>query len=530
MKNINKILAFVSVLLTPALYVSAQEPEESVGITSSEREAQLERQQFLNTENVAGLSLCQPSKNSFTTLGYYYDGGSYHRAQEGISNNGLLFSTERYDSFSEKVFMKGGFSFNLNNEKERAWSDVMRTYNSNPYYYGSSIKRDYSTQYYHLDLAIYTLPLWNTVSFGFGIDYNVADMSGDRDPRSRTHMLDYKLLPSFLFRLNEKNHIGVNFKYGYRKEKLLGLTTIQTDPNMRYYLFYGMDNYEGEIGAYRGFRRQFIENGAGAGIQYSYTSGSLDVLLSADYGYSYENVYGDNKQTPGSYNTETVNVFAGFNLRRDATFHSLNVSVKFLSGGANEYIQEMTTVRDPETDYITETWHTLYEYTNRYVVYTRDVDLKWKMRGGKMKSDLYRYSAGASLNYSNFENIYYMPESKLSATAAEMEINGSCIILASKGHIVDLGIDLLYNKSLDSELKYSCSDDDEVLNAIYINDMDYYNADVYGGKLKITYNFPIRIAGKLFSNGYIRLDGGYLTSDASMSRCSASLSIGLLTF
>ena len=78
------------------------------------RELQGLRQLWNKTENSAGMGFSNVNTGSLTSINKYFSNGDHHRVQEGSANNGLTFSTERYDKFSEKVYVRGSFAFNMN--------------------------------------------------------------------------------------------------------------------------------------------------------------------------------------------------------------------------------------------------------------------------------------------------------------------------------------------------------------------------------------------------------------------------------
>ncbi len=184
-------------------------------------------QQFQATDNAAGMGLFQPLSGSRTQIETFYSAGDDHLSQQGSPDYGFDFSTLRYDRFSDKLFMRGSFHYSLDREKERKWSDVIDPWFSIPFIYGNAIAKDYDKHRCGLTLDLYTAPLADWISVGLRTKYDVADISGLRDPRPRTGYLDYQIVPSALATFGV-HHVGLDLGYGYSKEKLSGLTTIQS--------------------------------------------------------------------------------------------------------------------------------------------------------------------------------------------------------------------------------------------------------------------------------------------------------------
>jgi RNA polymerase sigma factor (sigma-70 family) len=170
-------------------------------------------------------------------------------------------------------------------------------------------------------------------NYGVGLDYKVADMSRQRDPRSRSYLLDYKLVPSITYNIDKKNIIGLNLSYRMEKEKMPNLTTVQTDPNLKYYDFRGLNYADGKIGGYKGFQRQFVSDFFGLAGQYNYIGVSSKFLLSVGMDYQKQEVLGNKKQSPGSYNSFNYSPLADNNIEQS---YKTNVINKVLNGLSNK--------------------------------------------------------------------------------------------------------------------------------------------------------------------------------------------------
>ena len=272
-------IAILPLLLLPGMAAFAQEKQPS---DFQQKTLQEILQPFARTNNAAGMGLSQPAAGSLTQLGVFTQAGDFHRAQEGVADRGFDFSTLRYDTFNDKLFMKGSFHYTLDRETERKWSDVMDPWLSIPYIYGSAVAKDYISHDCGLTFDLYTAPLWDLVSFGIKTDYNVADISGLRDPRPRTGYLDWQAVPSVLVTFG-RSHIGLDFGYGHEKEKLSGLTTIQSYPNLYYYKMSGLEHVDGAISAYSGFKRQFSGGRFLGDLSYAFTGDRNKFLLSGGW-------------------------------------------------------------------------------------------------------------------------------------------------------------------------------------------------------------------------------------------------------
>ena len=263
----NKIYLTMTVMLT-ALTVKAQINIDTYKYAD-------ETQLWRLTGNAAGLSLDPETCDSSANRGVaYFDlshrSGDYHRVQEGGQMNQLRFYTERYQKVGKYLYGYGSFDFDMGRTKDRAWSDVLRTYNSNPYISGSSVPAKYDHQNFTLEAKLATVPLGN-FTYGASLLYKVGDLSRLRDPRSRINLAEYRLAPSVTYSMGQHT-LGLALHYDRRKEKLPNMTTVQTNPNLAYYTMTGLENATGTIGGYNGYMREYVNHEFGAELNYGFGS------------------------------------------------------------------------------------------------------------------------------------------------------------------------------------------------------------------------------------------------------------------
>jgi len=490
------------------------------------REIEVIQQQWSQTRNSAGMALSLVQRGSFVSLGTYSNGGEFHRVQEGSSNRGLLFATERYDRFNDKVMVKGSFKFNMNKEYDRAWSDVYDTYNANPYIYGSSVRGNYETQEFDLKLQLYTLN-YGKFNFGLTLDYLVADMARQRDPRSRSYLLDYSIIPSFVYNFDNNHKVGFNAYFRYDKEKMPGLTTVQTDPNLLYYTFSGLEHAEGKIGGYRGFSRQFISNILGADVQYNLIKENLKWLVSFGGEYNDQQILGDKKQSPGSYNSYSFSFKSDLLYHKGDKLHDFGVGYHYTNGGAQGNRQQLVSERDTITGITTQTWETIYTYKNRYTVKTNDATIGWKMYSLSGAGGSYKWSAGATASYTKFENYYFLPFSQYSASKINLSLNGAYDFLDDKYSSIVLELGLSGGLTTDSKL--DVANENVVYTEILSPDFIFHNKDTYGLGGSLSYYFPLSFVKKTKLTGYTRLYGGNIFAKGTNGWYNVGIAIGLLT-
>ena len=483
-------------------------------------------QQFQATNNAAGMGLFQPLSGSQTQIETFYSAGDDHLSQEGSPDYGFDFSTLRYDRFSDKLFMRGSFHYSLDKEKERKWSDVMDPWFSIPFIYGNSVAKDYDKHKCGLTLDLYTAPLADWISVGVRTKYDVADISGLRDPRPRTGYLNYQIVPSVLASFGA-HHVGLDFGYGYSKEKLSGLTTIQSYPNLYYYKMSGLDHVNGAIGAYSGFKRQFYGPRYLADLSYGYTAGSVRALVSGGLEYGRLDAYGDKKASPGSFNYLQYSAVADLQLRSGSALHRLHWTGRYKDAGADEFLQELNSEKDPVTGITTETWVTLYEYKNRYMLKQYETALDYTLFGACTGSD-YRWSLETGAGWSGFLKECFLPYSNFSSEALTFSLGGSVRLLERGRHSVDAEVKA--KGSLPMKTDLGLLSDNEYTREVLEPDAAYYGKQRFGGTGSLTWTFPLNLGKAGMAKGYVRLSGGYCKALPEGSLGNAALSVGLFTF
>ena len=483
-------------------------------------------QQFQATNNGAGMGLFQPLSGSQTQIETFYTGGDDHLSQEGSPDYGFDFSTLRYDKFSDKLFMRGSFHYSLDKEKERKWSDVMDPWFSIPYIYGNSVAKDYDKHQCGLTFDLYTAPLDGWISVGVRTKYDVADISGLRDPRPRTGYLNYRFVPSVLATFGA-HHVGLDLGYGYSKEKLSGLTTIQSYPNLYYYKMSGLDHVDGAIGAYSGFKRQFYGPRYLADLSYGYSAGNFRSLASGGLEYGRLDAYGDKKGSPGSYNYFLYSAVADVQYQGGSSLHRLHWTGSYKDAGADEFLQELNSEKDPVTGITTETWVTLYEYKNRYMLKQYEMALDYTLFGACNGSD-YRWSLEAGAGYDAFVKVSYLPSSVFVSERVSMYLGGSVRLIDHKGHKVD--VQARATGLLPVQTVQALHTTNEYTREVLAPDAEYYAKQRFGGTGSLTWTFPMNLGKAGMAHGYVRLSGGYCKAMPDGSLGNAALSVGLFTF
>ncbi len=482
-----------------------------------------ETQLWRLTQNAAALSLdpevCDSSANrGVTWFNLKHQEGNYHRVQEGGMNNHLEFYTERYQKIGKYLYGYGSFRFDMGRTKDRAWSDVLRSYNSNPFISGSSVMGKYDNQDFELNASLSTVQLGH-FTYGASILYKVGDLSRLRDPRSRINLAEYRIAPSATYNIGSHS-FGLTAHYDRRKEKLPSLTTVQTDASLAYYVMTGLENAEGSVGAYNGYMREYVNHEFGFELGYGIRQGSWKSVNALTLDFDREYVYGTYKYEPGTYRNIKYGLASRNRLQQQNILHSLDLTAAYERGSADEYKQEKITTKDPATGETSTTWNTLLTYNKRYQLKKTDLDLHYRLSfigHGDVKG-----YGGIRYQLQNVSNKHILYTSELEYTTSYLELEGGMPVLHKHLWIeAQAGLNFFNKASIDL---YDNTTDYAV--GVLLPDMAYYRANYFRGNVQITYQMPLTIKGYT-ANWFAKLYASYLRSHNHLDNKTIGLAFGL---
>lgn len=470
------------------------------------------------TDNAAGLTLDGGQNRGMAFFDLQHHEGDYHRVQEGGQKNQLEFFTERYQRINQLLVGYGSFRFDMDRTKDRAWCDVMRPYDSNPFFSGSSVSGKYDTQKFDLTAAVGTIQLWGLTA-GLRLDYKVGDLSRLRDPRSRSELLDYKITPSFTY-TSAPHTFGLAGHYNRRKEKIPGMTTVQQDPNLKYYLMSGMEQTVGTTGGYSGYSREWVDHRFGASLTYGYRQGQLNSLNSVGIERGTEDVWGQYKYEPGRYVSYRYQLDSRNRLNTGTALHQLDLHLAYEQAYADEYRQQLVQERDAEKGYTTYSYETLIEFKKRYQVKHFDASLRYRYSWLSAKAINAYLGVNAALDQSS--NKHLLPTSTLEHSHIDLTAEAGKALL---GNSLWIDAEAGYHISQKADLALADATTDYAV-GVLLPDMQYYDANYWRGRLAVTYQFPLTIKS-MRSNWFVRAYGEYLKADHSLNASTVGASIGI---
>ena len=470
------------------------------------------------TDNAAGLALDSGYNRGIAYFDLQHREGDYRRVQEGGQKNQLEFFTERYQKINSLLVSYGSFRFDMDRTKDRSWCDVMRPYNSNPFFSGSSVAGKYDTQQFDLTAAVGTIQMWGLTA-GIRLDYKVGDLSRLRDPRSRSELLDYKITPSLTY-TSEPHTIGLAGHYNRRKEKIPGMTTVQQDANLKYYLMSGMEQAVGTTGGYSGFSREWVDHRFGASLSYGYHQGHINSLTSVGIERGAEDAWGQYKYEPGRFISYHYGLDSRNRFNTGKALHQLDLCIGYQQAYADEYRQQLVQERDAEKGYTTYSYETLIEFKKRYQVKQLNASLHYRYNMVDGTSVNGYVGAKAALNQA--ENKHLLPTSSLEYTHLDFTLEGGKSLFGSRFWIdAEAG----YHVASKADLSLAEATTDYATQVL-IPDMQYYDANFWRGRLSITYQFPLTIKGTR-AEWFVRAYGDYLKADHSLNNSTVGASIGI---
>ena len=549
------------------------------------------QQLWHQTRNAAGMTLDFHTTDSTQNRGVaYFDlqhtGGDYHRVQDGGMRNNLHFFTERYQKIGRYLYGYGAFDFNMGRTKQRAWSDVLRSYNSNPFISGGNVFGKYDHQDITLDASLSTIQL-GRFTYGANVRYEVGDLSRLRDPRSRINLLDYRFTPSVTYQIKGSRvqevqgsrvqgsrvqgsrvqgsrvqgsrvqssrvqgsrvqgsrvqgsrvqgsrvqgvqefnvqSIGLALHYDRRKEKLPGLTTVQTDPNLQYYVMTGLENATGTIGAYQGYMREYVnhelggELSYGAAVQNALFKFQSVNALTLDHGTEY--VYGTYKYEPGRYYTYRYGLSTQNRLRHGGLLHSLDVAVSYEQAYADEYRQERISETDGQTGYTSIRWNTTLQYRKRYQL--KHLELNMHYRLTFTDGDSQRGYVGGRYQLHDVSNKRLLPVSTFDYAASDILAEGGITLL---GHRLLADAQAGYHIASKADLALADATTDYAV-GVLLPDRDILNANYFQARLQLEYQQPVSIKGRQ-TQWFVRCYGQHIGAQHGLNRSTAGVSVGL---
>lgn len=514
----NKTLLFLTAALVLGQAAAAQDTRSLAGESAYRYDNTL--QLWRHTANAAAMGIDSLRDRGRVQMSAGRHAGSYHRVQEGSAQNGLSLYTERYQHMGRYLYGYGSFAFDKGRIEDRAWSDVMRTYESDPYLSGSSVSGRYDYQGFELTARVGTVSLngWRVGTEG---RYRVADLSRLRDPRSRSRLLDYRLAPSVTYTAGSHHTIGLTSYYRRRKESLPTLTTVQNDPNLYYYQMSGLDAVSGTVGGYSGFAREYVAHIFGAEGAYGYHSGGLHSVNTVHIERLSEGIYEQYRREPGHYYAYRYGIQSLNRIAGRSAIHQIDLQAGYRQDYADEYRPQLVITTDPATGYNSYRYDNLLTYRKRYQLTAASAQLHYC--ASLIRHQEVRSYMGLTLRLRQVEQKHLLPQSRFSRrtmySAAEY---GQGLLANNRLWLTAL---VGYQTTPKAELSMG-TPDTEYAREVWLSDMGYYAANYWRGAISVMYQLPVTVK-KTRSLWYIKAYAENLRAQHALSSHTLGLTIGV---
>ncbi len=516
----NKLCVILNVLVCIATGVNAQTMESPNSYET--RLSDEMKNLWQHTMNPAGMARDSVSERGMAYADFNHNEGTHYLVQNGDRNNNLSFYADAFKRLSKYVLGYGSVSFGMGRMFNRGWSDVIRTYHSDPYVSGSSVTGSYDRQDVELTAAISSVD-FNGLTYGFRLDYSVGDLSRLRDPRSRVNLAEYRITPAVTYKKSDVV-MGVSAHYKRRKEKLDSYKVVNTDADYVFYTFTGLENATSVTGGYTGYQREYVDHELGAELTFSFSHGGSRSLSSLTYNKAVEDIFGIYKYMPGKYSRkevafQTCNVFSQSN----GVSHKIDFRFAFRPSYGDEYRQSMKYETDAQTGITSRWWETTLETKKRYEMTDYVADLHYRMAwtmDGKVKS-----YAGAHLGYNYNREEYHLPESSLEVAGVDVLVEGGTSLFSKKQRALWVEGVFGYHVSAKSNLQLNDETTDYAVNVL-VPDMTFWSASFLQGKASVSYQFPMTIKD-VCREYFVKAYGHVISTDKDTNAFGGGVSFGV---
>lgn len=473
-------------------------------------------QLWRHTGNAAGLGIDSAQNRGFAQFELQHREGDYTRVQQGGQKNQLQFLTERYQRLGRYLNAYGRFCFDMDRTKERAWCDVMRPYNANPYFSGSSNAGKYDLQQFSLQASLATVALgpWHV---GLQLNYDVADLSRLRDPRSRSQLLDYKLAPAATYTIGQHT-IGLALDYHRRKEKIPSMTLVNHNQQHTYYFLSGMEHARAVVDGQNGYSREWVDHRFGAQLSYQWQSQRFSTLTSLSMEHGTEDTWEDYQYEPGQYTTRRYGLSSFNRFEAGRLLHQLDATIAYEQAYGDEYLQQQVQVREGKnTSY---SYETLIEYRKRHQLRRFDLDLRYRLYFLSEKKPLAYAGAHATLGTSKTKHL--LPTSSFDHGGTELMAEGGLALFGQR-----LWIDAMAGGRVAHDTNLLLADPTTpYAQQVLLPDQRYYQANYWRARLELKYLFPLTFR-QAKTTWYVKAYADGLRTNNHLSQTIVGLSLGL---
>ena len=482
MRNIK--YTFASLALAATLIATAASAQEQSSTPQSIERKKMESLWFSNTNNAAGAQLDKMGYYSQLGINYNHTEGDFQRTQLGTNNNGYGFLTDGGGTFDN---LKGTFLwgyFNYSHDKihgARYNASLIDPLRGMPFYLADTNVSNWIHQSYELGMKAATPILCDHWIIGVGLDYQNMQGAKQIDPRPNVQMSKFEIKPSIVYTVG-KHAIGAHYTYSSRREDGTATNSISliTQPVWEVVApgFYNT----AAIGSTFSGLRAYNANAMGGGMQYSFQSDKVKLLLSGEYTFAVEDV-NNNYTIPKLIGTTKENTWdVKANLQWDVCDdHALFAEVEYYDRSIDgiEYVQ---------------VWDNTYE-VSKWVVISKNIRSNFSTQRTSAKVDYmqkkgnsYGWWAGVEVEKEKLSDIYYLPRSTQDVENIYLSAHVKKNFTFGQNAIL-LGVNGGMKKNQSGDLTYTGNyADSDIYKNMVLRDFRYLqeNALMWGAELSYT--------------------------------------------
>ena len=482
MRNIK--YTFASLALAATLIATAASAQEQSSTPQSIERKKMESLWFSNTNNAAGAQLDKMGYYSQLGINYNHTEGDFQRTQLGTNNNGYGFSTDGGGTFDN---LKGTFLwgyFNYSHDKihgARYNASLIDPLRGMPFYLADTNVSNWIHQSYELGMKAATPILCDHWIIGVGLDYQNMQGAKQIDPRPNVQMSKFEIKPSIVYTVG-KHAIGAHYTYSSRREDGTATNSISliTQPVWEVVApgFYNT----AAIGSTFSGLRAYNANAMGGGMQYSFQSDKVKLLLSGEYTFAVEDV-NNNYTIPKIIGTTKENTWdVKANLQWDVCDdHALFAEVEYYDRSIDgiEYVQ---------------VWDNTYE-VSKWVIISKNIRSNFSTQRTSAKVDYmqkkgnsYGWWAGVEVEKEKLSDIYYLPRSRQDVENIYLSAHVKKNFTFGQNAIL-LGVNGGMKKNQSGDLTYTGNyADSDIYKNMVLRDFRYLqeNALMWGAELSYT--------------------------------------------
>jgi hypothetical protein len=307
---------------------------------------------WLSSGNTSGLVFNTVKSWTEFAAGANPENGDFHRIREAGNRDHYVFKINSLQSFNNKFFLAGNFSYHNLEEKGARWNGIYDPYSGNPYILADSLSgTTFHKESYELSGQV-AYKRSEKLIIGAGIDYYARVGAKQKDPRPKTTVCYIGIHPSVIL-CREKYRLGFDLGFSNREEQI-EYETYKSNFTPVFFMFKGFGFYSKEIDySFTRFQSSRDFTG-GVQLEKEIRPGKSLTELRVDYGLE-EVTDGSSvikKEDGGEWEKIHTGLHEQVNRRSGNVIHALEGKFDFTGGFGKEFLQNVIYIGNHE-EYIT---------------------------------------------------------------------------------------------------------------------------------------------------------------------------------